>query len=331
MAAILLSLAGSLAVVNSLQANTPVFVYTNRDLILSFSKTGADGGRTSPNDLEVNIGQASVYYAATPGSTITVSQYNSTQIAAAFDNLNDLSWTVGGCVPLGDTGDASVPFKTLWVAAPRLNPSNMATAWVRDSANAQGTTVAEINSILGNAAFYSGTIAANATNNTPSVIAVPVNSGHEAGAFLGPFGNYKNTFQGDVENTTPPNFITGNTTSRSDLYELRPDSTSTQPAGKYLGYFELRANGTLVFVAAGGSTPPPAPVLTITVSNSLQTISFPTTTGASYKLYYTNAVGLLAPTASWPTASTTITGDGTTKSFQDSSTDANRFYRVQAH
>jgi hypothetical protein len=327
----LLLIAGSLSLIQTAWAGTPVFVSTNRDLLLCFRKTGATGGSAGPNDLQVNIGQASLYYSAAPGATITLTPFSGLQISAAFDDLSDLSWSVGGCVPtVGDTGDPSVPTRTLWITAPRYDPSIPATPWVRNSPSTQGSTVSQLKSVSDNAKFYSGTVAASSANTTTEVV-VPVGGNHEYGYFVGAFGNYQNTFQGNVENTTPSTFITGSSPSRSDLYELRPDSTGTQPAGKYLGYFELRNNGTVVFVAASTSTAPPAPLLSISVNNNLSTISFPTTVGATYTLYYTNAIGLTTPTANWPSLSTNIIGDGTSKSFRVSTTGLSQFYRVQAH
>src|SRR6266404_584972 len=86
-------IAGSCSLLQNACANTPIFVYAKRDLLLSFRKTGADGGTTSPNNLEVNIGQASIYYSALPGSTNVISQYTTSQLTNAFDNLNDLTWS----------------------------------------------------------------------------------------------------------------------------------------------------------------------------------------------------------------------------------------------
>jgi hypothetical protein len=331
-AAVLLSIAGSLSLLEGVQAGPTVFVYTNRDLVVSFRKTGADGvGTVSANDFEVDIGQASIYYSAAPGSTTHITQYTAAQIAGIFDSVNDMNWSVAGCVPATDTSNPSVPVKSLWMTAPRANPAVPAAAWVRNSASTQGTTAADINSILQNAAFYSGTISNNSLTNNGSAIAIPVGSGHEAGAFLGSLGNFLNTFQGDVENTTPPTFTTGGAASRSDLYQLNPDSTGTQPAGAYLGYFELETNGSMVFVAASTAVSVPAPTLTATAANGVETISFPSFSGATYTLYYTNSAGLAAPIHTWPAVSTNIAGDGSTKSFQQTITDPNRFYSVGAH
>jgi len=250
-----LLVAGSLSLAQSLSAQT-IFTYADRDLLLSFRKTGADGGTTGPNDFEVDIGQASIYYGATAGTTIRISQYSTAQLAGAFDSINDLSWSVGGCVPVGDTGSASVPLKTLWVTSPRyLDPSIPGAVWVRNSSYTQGATSAKMSSILNNGVFYSGTVPADPNYNTANAIAVPVGSDHEYGYYVGTAGNYGNTFQGEVENTTSAGFTTNSATSRSDFYELEPDATGTQPAGAYLGYFELRTDGSMVFVAGPSSTP----------------------------------------------------------------------------
>lgn len=328
-----LLIAGSLSVAQTLCAQTPAFTYTNRDLMLCFRKTGQDGtGTTSPNDLEINIGQASIYYGATPGAVIPVTAYNAAQIGI-FDSLDDLSWSVGGCVPVGDTGDASIPLKTLWATAPRItSPTTPATPWVRNSATFQGFTSAKMNTILAQAAFYSGTVPANSVSNAAKVVIVPVGSDHEYGYTMGQEGNYGGAFQGDVENTTSPTFTTDGVPARSDFYALLPDTTGTQPAGTYLGYFEFEPNGTMNFVAAGGaSTPPPAPTLTVTSVNGTQTISFATVANATYTLHYTNADGLTSPIHTWPTVGTNISGNGSVESFTQTATDSERFYSVSAH
>jgi hypothetical protein len=63
----------------------------------------------------------------------------------------------------------------------------------------------------------------------------------------------------------------------------------------------------------------------------VNTISFVTSNAVTYKLFFTNSSGLTAPVTNWPSLPGTITGDGTTKSFTDTTTDAGRVYRVGAH
>jgi hypothetical protein len=131
----------------------------------------------------------------------------------------------------------------------------------------------------------------------------------------------------------------------SDLYEVRPSTdaqgnpivdphTGTNGLAYYVGYFRLNSNGTMTFtrdIASSQSLPPPPPFLSIRRVGNTSTISFGTTNGATYTLYYTNAAGLTQPVANWPASVTTITGDGNTNSFTDSSSDPMRIYRVGGH
>jgi hypothetical protein len=316
--------AAAASLLQSAFAGPPVFVYTSRDMMLCFRKTGANG------NLEINIGQASLFYNATPGATIHISQFSGTLYSNVFDDLNNVSWSVASFVPVtGDSGDASVPLKTLWATAPRVDPNVQSfPGWVRNSPTAQATVASRMNAIPVNASFYSGTVPSDTTSNSAANVVVPVGSGHEYGALVGTAGNYLNSFQGNVEKTNSPTFTTDNQPARADLYELRPDSTGTQPPGKFLGYFELTPAGTLSFVAA--SPAPPAPTLTIHATNGVQTVTFPTVNGANYTLYSTNSAGLSAPVSTWP-VSTNVIGDGSTVTFLDNSTDANRFYRIVTH
>ncbi len=292
MTAFLSSLAGSFLLLQGAQAQT--FDYTSRDLLLTFRNPGSSNA--SPTDLEINIGQASLYYGATPGSTITITQFNASDLSAAFADLNVLSWSISGTVPAaGDSGDAGVPVKTLWVTAPRENPSNSAPAWLRFSATSQGGAGAKINSSLANAKFYGSTQSSSSSNST-SLIQVPVGNGHESGSFLGSFGNYNGTFQGDIENTTPTNFDIAGLPSRSDFYELRPDSTGTQPQGKLLGLFQFNADGSLTFTAGPTLVTAPTDVLASTNAGSSAVFTVAATGGVL--------------TYQWSQNGTTLSDDG---------------------
>jgi hypothetical protein len=139
-----------------------------------------------------------------------------------------------------------------------------------------------------------------------------------------------------VENTTPSSFTS---VSRSDFYRARPTGTADPETGLtdgpayYLGYFSLNTDGTLTFTRGSSVVTPPAPpkpVLAIQHLGTTNLISFATTNGATYKLYFTNSVGLRTPLTNWPSISTNITGTGGTKSFLDITTDTIRFYGVTA-
>jgi len=325
---LLSSFVSSLCLVLSIQAGTPIFQYSTGDLVLTFRKTGFDlVGTVAASEFEADIGQASTYYNATPGTVINITQYSTSLLNSSFDNLNDMSWSLGGCVPaVGGYADSSIPVKTLWATSPWSLASLPGTVYKRYSATAQGTTAAKMTTILTDASYYSS-LSGNAAFCTASTALVSESSGQAAGVSLGQLGNYDNTFNGFVENTTPPTFSTDGLPSKSDLYQLLPDTTGTQPAGAYLGYFQFNPDGSMVFYRLAG----PPPTISVTVSGTTSTISFPTATGATYTLYYTNAAGVSSPISTWTKVSPNISGDGTVKSFQVTSTDANRFYSVQDH
>jgi hypothetical protein len=330
MAAILLSIAGFCALVQSVQAAG--FTDNSRDLILTFRKTGTDGGTQGSVVVEVDIGQASIYYGAGSGSSIPITAYSATSQLGLFDSVNDLSWSVGGCVPnAGDSGDPSKPTRTLWVTEPRPDPNVAASpAWNRSGSYTQGQADSKINSILDNAATWAATAAPDSLTNTPTAVAIPNGNVYNANGSLGGAGNYLGNFQGDVENTTPADFTLSsppfNLPSRSDLYELQPGSGP----GTYLGYFELGTDGSMTFHGPGLTLP--APTLSAGTDGAGNfSISFPTTTNGTYTLSYTNAAGLTAPVSTWPTVSTNITGDGTVKAFQQTISGAGTFYSVSVH
>ena len=60
----------------------------------------------------------------------------------------------------------------------------------------------------------------------------------------------------------------------------------------------------------------------------MSAISFASASSVTYTLCFTNAAGVGAPVSNWPSLPRAISGDGTAKSFQDTTTDPSRFYRV---
>jgi hypothetical protein len=326
MAAVLLSLAGSGALVQSVQAQG--FTDTSRDLILTFRKTGIDGGTVGSVVFEVDVGQASLYYNAAPGSSMPITAYNATsQLGTLFDSVNDLSWSVNGCVPnAGDSGDQSIPTRTLWVTDPRLNPNVQAKPWNEGSSYTQGTTDSHIVAILANAQTWANSTPPDSVTNTATAVAIPEGSGDNAGGSLGALGNYLGTFQGDVENTTPSDFDVAGSPSISDFYQLEPGSGP----GTYLGYFQFNTDGSMTFYGPAVTFPAPTPSASTDGAGNV-VISFPTTLNGTYTLYYTNAAGLTAPVGTWPTVGTNITGNGSVESFQQPISGPGTFYVVGVH
>jgi hypothetical protein len=118
--------------------------------------------------------------------------------------------------------------------------------------------------------------------------------------------------------------------SRSDLYELVPGSSAggtLNTAGRYLGYFDLKPDGSLRFNT--GSTPTPAPNITaIAYTSNIATISFTTVGTANYRLRAVNALG--TPVSSWPVVSGPVPGTGNVLTLQDTNPAGSRFFAVEA-
>jgi hypothetical protein len=327
MAGLLLSIAGFSAPDQSAHAQA-TFSYQSRDLILVFRKTGLDGVGTLGSDVfEVDIGQASIYYGAAAGSVIPITAYSaSTQLSTLFDNLNDFSWSISGCVPnTGDSGDPSKPIATLWLTDPRAVPSTPSAAWQRQGTYTQGGAGAYIESILNGAVTYAAT-STNSTYNTSTSLAIPAASGDNADSYLTARGNFDGNFQGDVEITTLPTFTTDGLPSICDFYELQPGSGP----GTYLGYFDMSTNGAVTFYA--GPLSYPAPTLSVGTDGLGDIlVSFPSVANATYTLYSTSAAGLSSPVSTWTPVGGTIIGDGTVKTFQQTISGAGTFYTVGVH
>src|SRR5262245_60033859 len=163
----LLSLIGLCSIFQTAQADP--FIYHPRDLILGFRKNGGSF------ELEVNVGPASKFYTASPGSTFTIDQFTAAQLTDAISDYGGMQWSIGGTVRLGDGGDTSIPVSTLWVTRPRANPSVQSTPWNRQSSGALAPTAAKLASIGVNAAAYSNDQPPGPHN---TVTAVQVESGN---------------------------------------------------------------------------------------------------------------------------------------------------------
>jgi hypothetical protein len=327
-------------------ARAQPFGYTNNDLLLGFRKTGVF---QENYEVVVNVGKGINYVGLGQGTTIPVPNFTPSQLTpGSFSSLNNLNWAVFGCVLTNLT--STLPGyvnNTLWVTVPRADVSVQSTPPTRLSYAAQGQGAAQnIKSIGGNARFLSSQTASN-QYNTAKFVREPVNDPANLSAFIAGLASssdstFRDTWTPNAENTTPANF-TGSVVS--DLYEVMPTNNQsgapvtdphthlTSGPAYYVGYFRFGSDGTMTFTR-GSSTnpppPPPPPQLSASRSGSVTTISFTTTNGATYTLYYTNSAGLSQPVRAWPSLPNTVAGDGSTKTFNDNSADQERFYRVGA-
>jgi hypothetical protein len=292
------------------------FQFNPRNVVLGLRQSG--GG----SELTVNAGSISNLLALTTGQSVIITNLTSVQVVAAFPDLNNLSWSVSADVR--DGGDATYPQGTLWVTRPRTVFNAQTTPWNRQSQFSQGGTASKIDGIGNNAAAY-GNVQPTGPNNTSSGILIPAGSQYAYSTFMGG-GNFAGAFQGNVEVTTDPDFDTAGQSVRADFYELKPGTG----AGTYLGFFELDTNGVLTYKAGPSAAVIPQPsIVSIVRAGNLNTVTFTTVGGASYDLLA--STNLLLPLASWTTVGSPMAGDGSNKALSDTTTEAQKFYLIQAH
>jgi hypothetical protein len=326
-------------------AQAQIFTPTNNDLILGFRKNAP---YTENNEVVVDIGQASTYFNLGVGTTNTVPGFSASQLSpGSFSTFSNLSWSVFAAYAGGYSG---YPNETLWLTVPRTNNAVRSASPTRQTYGIHQVIKTKMTSIVAGAEYISSNTASNQFN-TPSFVSESLAAyiGHNLSTWLaGDVDPTQATFNddwpssepngGNIEVTTPGNFTNG--TVRSDLYEVRPLATAvgtpitdphtgTSGLAWYIGYFELKSNGTMTFTRDVASTTPVPVALNIARTNNVSTISFGSSSSVTYTLAFTNSAGLGAPVSNWPSLPGTITGDGTTKSFQDTTTDPMRFYRVQ--
>jgi hypothetical protein len=315
------------------------FASSNGDLLAGFRKTGT---HQANYEVVVNLGNITNFEALAPGTTIQMTRFSPHQLSNAFSDFNFLQWSVSAAFP-GSARWGAFPAASLWYTRPRPDPSTQSDLPARLSVSAQQNTRQRILGIGLGASTISASLGTSNENNNVYLVREPIGSGAGLTAniedrFDPTLGNFYSTLPFSVENTTPAAF---SSTVASDLYQVCPTGTTdpttgqTTGLGYLVGIFQFNPDGTMSFTRASTNSvppqPPPAPVLTATRSGTTTTISFATTNGSTYALHYTNSAGLGSPVASWPSLPTTITGDGSIKSFMDTTTDADRIYRVGAH
>jgi hypothetical protein len=311
------------------------FAYSQRDLFVGFRKTGTSQGNY---EMVVDIGQATNYVGLAAGTTIPIPHFVPAQLSGAFNNFSNLNWSVNGCAY---TGIPTIPIDTLWFTIARADNNVQGTPPTRDSRGNQALTTTQMTSALDGATFISTQLGTSNDYNNVYLVREPIGSQYGLTAWIGDpsfpaIGDFGGTLNTPVENTTPAAFTSP---VRSDFYEVRP-SGAVDPhtglisgPGYYVGYFEFSPAGTMTFTRASTNAPPPPPpppqITQVKRVGTTSTISFTTTNGATYALYYASSLG--QSVTNWPALPTTVTGDGTIKSLSDSTTDSMRFYSVGAH
>ena len=336
-----------LALGQMVQAQT--FTYANNDLVLGFRMNGVFAQNY---EVVVDIGQASAYFNLTVGTKIPVPGFSASQLSpGSFTGLTNLSWSVFGYYA-GSSYPGYVN-NTLWLTVPRANNAVRSSDAIRLAYSLQQAVKAKMGDIVGassGAGFISQALGTSNQFNTPTFVreSIATYSTHILSVWISGTvdptqGTLNDTWpatepnSGNLEVTTSGSFASGSV--RSDLYEVRPlttgngtavvdPHTGTSGLAWYIGYFEFNLDGTMTFTRDAASTAPAPVTLSIARTNNVSTIAFASSSSVTYKLFFTNSAGLGAPVSNWPSQSGTISGDGTAKAFQDTTTDPVRFYRV---
>jgi hypothetical protein len=240
---------------------------------------------------------------------------------------------------------AGYQLDTIWFTAPRTDVNTQTTPPTRKSASAQSLVQSLIDSTGKGAHTTSVNLGSTNADNTAVLVRELSSDTHtlNLSVFISDpqdvtIGDFGGNLPATVENTTPSTF---NAAVRSDLYQVvpngytDPNSGATSGAAYYVGYFTLNPAGSMTFTRGSSAavlSPPPPQIVAITRAGNASTIYFTTTNGSyTYGLNYTASSGLPTAAATWTVSPNTVTGNGLTNSLIDTTTDANRFYRVTAH
>ena len=321
----------------------------NGDLLAGFRKEGSSQGT---NELVVYIGNITNYLMMSAGSSITVPNVNAARLTDSFGNgFTNIQWSVFSAnfkeTRTFNTALGNFPPSTLWYTIPRTSFSSQSTPPPRADINFQAEVATSMKSVDTGATSISSAINMTNVDNNLLLVREPIQDIYSASLLtvfiedsaqnpsLGDFGGQ--AFSYSVEDTNLPPFTS---TVRADLYEVPPAPVGTNiyvdpisgstTSAYWVGYFDFATSGTITFTRASASAPP-APTLTIGRTNSTSTISFATTSGATYSLIYTNLSGLTSARSNWPTLGSSIIGNGGTTNFTDSTASPSRVYSVTAH
>ncbi len=233
-----------------LHANAQTLTPQFNELILGFRATATPGQAVN---LEVDLGNMSNFYGATPGATIPLTALAVQDLADAYGanwfTRTDLVWgAVSTTGRSAGTSDGHAPVATLWATRMDGQP-----AWNRSSSfaqkNASGTI--EVMYSPGSAGTLYG--ATSTSNSSATAVIDATQTGSWSAQDLKTLGTSFGFFNPTIDNsvTNPAGGAV-----LSELYELQP-STSVGVPATLLGALILTPAG-LSFQAAGNN---PAPII----------------------------------------------------------------------
>jgi len=274
------------------------FTYSDSDLLLVFRK---DGFR----DAEFNLGSVSNYLGKAAGTKLTVGDFLSVRT-----NFNNSLASVKFLLVAATAG--TDPLRRAWITSAGLNPPTPPTDLSGSRWGALRGKIGFVGSEATAITLTNATQSYFAATSDPSSYTYIVSDGGLVDAST--IGGLA-PFVVDVEN--PATLL---------FYELKVSNTAVKPAAAVMGSFALEATGVLTFTAGPLQAGLPQPqIVGITRAANTSSVSFSTTNGATYRLRFSDVLG-----SAWTTLSTSVTGDGTTKTITDTASGPQRVYSVEA-
>lgn len=295
------------------------------DTIIAFRQVGG------AKEVVVNLGPVTWFQNRIAGSTNPLVGFSPSQLSnCAFSSLDLVEFSVFAGVT--QDGNTNFPAGTVWATKPRTTVGVQNTKpWKRASAAVLGQAATALSGI-GENGVPIGQGQKPGLCNTTNLVTEASGAPGSFGVLFGGNGDFAATFQGDVENEAPANFVEAHLVIQSDFYQIVPGASSLPAV--YLGYFEFDADGVITFVAAGGAIP--APQVTFTgVSQSASgatTVTFTNTIPTS-KYTLLRSGNLEAALSTWTTVGAAVAGASvktTPVSLTDASVTGGAFYRIQA-
>jgi hypothetical protein len=219
------------------------------DLILGFRASGGTGAATN---LEVNIGKASLYTSAVPGTIVAVAGLSVLDLTSTYGTgwatRSDLTWGIIGTTGLSVVDGA--PARTIWASRVESTPGAISDPWLRGGVFTLQVPSNRIASIY-TAAPGSFDSATGSPNSTTAVLADAAAAGSwTAQESFTPgvgFSYFNPTVSASMDSiSTAPSAYDGVTGfGVLDLWDIRPGAAGS--AADYVGSFGLSQNGALIF------------------------------------------------------------------------------------
>lgn len=256
----------TLAVCALLTAPSRAVTVSSGDLVLGFR---ASGGTGADKNLTVNLGPASTYYGAAPGSSFIVTSLSSADLVSTYGSnwatRADLSWGVVGTTGAGAVGIA--PARTLWASRAETTPGTPSTPWIRGSTFTLQIPSGTVSTLYSGAPGSLSSGSATGNSAVSSVIDSTLAGSWTVQEDFTPGVSFR-YFNPSVLNSMDhiagsPSVYDGTSYGVLDLFEVRP-GTAGDPA-TLLGAFGLNSSGQLVFStnpAVFAAVPEPSAIFT---------------------------------------------------------------------